>query len=303
MNPRSLLLLLASILLCVLTRADEPASTVTGKLPGRVLVGGSGRLFLLAPDGKVTWEHKAALVHDAWMLPNGNVLYADGSVTEVTPDHKVVFQFKSEESHGGGAYSCQRLANGNTVIGENSLGRVLEVDPAGKIIFQMPTSPATRGAHHNMRMVRKLAGGNYLVCHSGAHVVKEYAPDGKVALEIKTPNLAFAAIRTPAGTTLVSTLDHLYEYDASGRVLWQFANTDVPDVKITNMTGMHLLDDGGVVIGCYSAYKGGGGTGVFQVGRDRQLAWRYANPKADGSMMAVQRLGDDGRPLAGAVHR
>ena len=48
---------------------------------------------------------EVALVHDAWMLPSGNILYADGGVTEVTPDHKVVFQYKSEVSKGGGASS------------------------------------------------------------------------------------------------------------------------------------------------------------------------------------------------------
>ena len=277
-----------------------PIAPITGTLPGRVLVGGSGHVFILGPDGKVLWNHATALTHDAWMLASGNVLYADAaSVTEVTPDQKIVFQYKSADQHGGGTFACQRLANGNTVIGENSTGRVLEVDPAGKIVFQIQTSPFQPGAHHNMRMGRKLESGNYLVCQSGACLVKEYAPDGKVVMEIKTPKLAFAAIRTSAGTTLVSTLDHLSEYDATGKIVWQFSNKDVAGVTITNMTGMHLLENGNVAVGCYAAYNkiGGDGTGVFEITRDRKLLWRFADPKAGGSLMAIQRLDGEGKPL------
>ena len=284
--------------------AAQPAAVMTGTPAGPILAAGSGRVLILSPQGAVTWEHPTRLAHDAWMLPSGNVLFADGeSVTEVTPEHKVVFRYKAAEQHGGGTYACQRLDNGNTLVGENSTGRVLEVDPQGKILFTLQTSPAKTGDHHNMRMVRKLDSGNYLVCHSGTHLLKEYAPDGKVILEIKTPNLAFAAIRTPQNTTLVSTLNRILEYDSAGKIVWQFANTDVPGVTITNMTGMHLLPNGNLAIGCYSAYRKGEGTGLLEITRDRRLVWRYANPSRDGSMMGIQCLGPDGKPLPGKCLR
>jgi hypothetical protein len=286
------------------SRPGPATVLVSGNLDGCVLAAGSKRVLILDRQGNVTWEHPTALTHDAWMLPNGNVLFADGaSVTEVTPEHKVVFQYRAAESRGGGTYACQRLENGHTVIGENSTGRLLEVDAAGKTVHALQTSPAKTGDHHNLRMVRKLDSGNYLVCHSGAHLVKEYAPDGKVVLEIKAPNLAFAAIRTPQNTTLVSTLSRILEYDAAGKIVWQFANTDIPGVPITNMTGMHLLPDGRLAVGCYSAYRNGEGTGLFVITRDRQLVWRYSNPARDGSMMALQCLGAEGRPLPGKCLR
>lgn len=298
-------LLAAFVFLPAFALAEDASQTlVSGQLKGKLLVGGSGRVFLLDTAGHVAWEHRAALVHDAWMLPSGNVLYADGTaVTEVAPDGKVVFSYRPQEQKGGGAYACQRLENGSTLVGENSTGRVLEVDPAGKIIFTLATSPVKPGDHHNMRMVRKLSSGNYLVCHSGSHIVKEYAPDGKVVQEIKTPNLAFAAIRTPKGTTLVSTLDKLLEYDAEGNIVWQFTNKDIPDVTITNMTGMHLLCNGNIAVGCYSAYKGGKGAGLFEITRDGKLVWRYSNPSKDGSMMAIQCLDVEGKPLSGECLR
>ena len=273
---------------------------VSGEAGGQLLAAGDRRVMILADDGAVAWEHPTALTHDAWMLGNGNVLFADGAtVTEVTPDHKVVFQYKSPEQKGGGTFSCQRLDNGNTLIGENSTGKVLEVNPDGKVVFELQTSPAALGAHHNMRMVRKLQNGNYLVCHSGAHLVKEYTPKGGVVLELKTPNLAFAAIRTAKGTTLVSTLDKLIEFDAAGKVVWEFANTDIPGVKITNMTGLHLLPNGNIVTGCYRAYEKGEGTGLLEITRDKKLVWRLSNPKLAGTMMAVQKLDAGGKAMAG----
>jgi outer membrane protein assembly factor BamB len=271
----------------------------------KLLASGDHRVMILSATGAVEWEHPTKLTHDAWLLPTGNVLFADGeSVTEVTRDHKVVFQYKSPVQKGGGTYACQRLANGNTVIGANSAGKILEVDPTGKIVFEMPTTPCTPGQHHNMRMARKLKNGNYLVCHSGAHIVKEYTPKGAVVLEIKTPNLAFSAVRTEHGTTIVGSLNKLLEYDATGKVVWEFANTDIPGVKITNMTGLHLLPNGHIVTGCYSAYdKSGEGTGLLEITRDKKLVWRIANPELGRSQMAVQKLDAEGKPFAGDCQR
>lgn len=276
------------------------AATITGDVGGKLLAAGDHKVMILSAKGEVEWEHNTALTHDAWMLVNGNVLFADGSaVTEVTPDHKVVFQYKSAEQKGGGTYACQRLENGNTMIGENSTGKVLEVDPAGKVVFELQTAPVAVGQHHNERMVRKLKNGNYLVCHSGAHVVKEYTPKGEVVLELKVANIAFSAIRTEKGTTLVAALDKITEFDAQGKVVWEFLKSDIPGVSIRNMTGMQLLPNGNIITGCYRAYDKGEGSGLLEITRDKKLIWRLAEPKLGGTMMAVQKLGADGKPLPG----
>jgi hypothetical protein len=283
--------------------AAENAAVMTGTPSGQLLVGGSGHVMILGADGKVLWEHKSGLVHDAWMLPSGNILYADSGVTEVTRDHKVVFEYKSAVTKGGGAYGCQRLENGNTLVGENSTGRILEVDPAGKVVFTLQLQPAKEGDHSNMRLARKLKNGNYLVCLKGAKIVREVTPKGETVMEIKTANITFAAFRTPKGTTYVSSLDHVTEYDAAGKPIWDFAATDIPGVPIKNMCGMHLLPNGNVAIGCYAAYKGGEGTGLLEITREKKLVWRYCNPKADGSLMAIEVLDAGGKPLPGECLR
>jgi outer membrane protein assembly factor BamB len=299
----ALALAIALSIPCIAAAAD--AQVVQGTMSGQVLAAGGGRVVRFAADGKVLWDFKGGHTHDAWMLPSGNVLYAGGEfVREVTPDKKIVFEYKPANQAGGGVYSCQRLENGNTLIGENSTGRVLEVDKDGKIAFQLQTDPAKEGEHHNLRMVRKLANGNYLVCHSGAHLVKEYTPAGKVVWEQKVGNIAFAAVRLASGNTVISSIDHVTEYDPKGTVVWDFANDAIAGVKISAMTGINVLPNGNVLIGCYAAYdKEGKGTGMLEITRDKKLVWRYANPAGDREMMGVQLLDADGKCLKGQTLR
>jgi hypothetical protein len=160
------------------------------------------------------------------------------------------------------------------------------------------------GQHHNLRMARKLPNGNYLVCHSGARLVKEYTPKGEVVWEVKVPGpLAFAAVRTPAGTTLVSSLEEIVEYDAQGGQVWECSIRDLADSGVRNLTGMQLLDNGHIVTGCYQAYHDGQGRGLLEITREKQVAWSYAQPGADGTMMAVQLLTDQGKLLPGPCRR
>jgi len=269
---------------------------VEGKLDAQVLATGGGRVLLLSAQGELVWEHKAGNIHDAWMLPNGNVLFADGNITEVTRDHKVVFEYKPENQKGGGAYSCQRLPNGNTVVGENASGRVVEVDQDGKVVFSLMTNYGKTDDHHHLRMVRKLANGNYLVSHSQSNIVREYKPDGSTAWEKPTKGLAFAAVRLANGNTLASSLNQITEYDKDGNEVWEFKKDELPGVVIQNMTGIQVLPNGNIVTGCYAAYtKEGKGTGMLEITRDKKLVWRYVSPGLrDKSMMGVHKI------LAGA---
>jgi len=284
--------------------AATPPQTVFGELSGQVLSTGSGRVRLMDPQGQIFWQYKGKNVHDCWMLPNGNVLFADGVVTEVNPKtNKVVFQYTPQVTKGGGTYACQRLENGLTVIGENSTGRILEVDKDGQIRFELKVQPYTSGDHHNMRMVRKLRNGHYLVCHSGEHRVREYTAQGDVVFDVKVSNIAFSAVRLNNGHTLVGQIDFITEFDAEGHAVWQFSNKAIKNLFINAICGLHALPNGHIVVGVYAAYKKGVGTAMFEITRDKTLVWRYADPSADGTIMSVQLLDAQGRPLPGDTLR
>ncbi|MFZ2640703.1 MAG: hypothetical protein WA117_06920, partial [Verrucomicrobiia bacterium] len=63
----------------LLSTAVCGAAGISGEVGGKLLAAGDRRVMILAADGAVAWEHPTALTHDAWVLANGNVLFADGA--------------------------------------------------------------------------------------------------------------------------------------------------------------------------------------------------------------------------------
>ena len=165
----------------------------------------AGKVFIVTPEGKVEWEYPAGHCNDLWVLPNGNLLFNTGhGVKEVTREKNVVFNYESKSE----IYACQRLANGNTFIGECNAGRLLEVAPDGKIVKEIRLLPEGKdGGHLYMRNARQLANGNYLVAHYGEQVVREYDPQGKMVREIPAPGGPHSVIRLPNGNTLIACGD------------------------------------------------------------------------------------------------
>nr|MBC8372500.1 PQQ-binding-like beta-propeller repeat protein [Planctomycetota bacterium] len=187
---------LSAVGLVRINGADVPETKlIHGTLKGQVLATGTGRMLLLDNTGKILWKHKGGNCSDIWMLKNGNILLADNNVVEVDPkSDKVVWSYKPAMQKGGGTFACQRLKNGNTMVGENSAGRIVEVDPKGKIVFELKLPECQPGSHNNLRHVRKLANGNYLVAYKAKAMVREYTPAGKVVFEVKTKPIAFSAV-------------------------------------------------------------------------------------------------------------
>jgi Arylsulfotransferase (ASST) len=85
--------------------------------------------------------------HDAQLLENGNILIFDNGlgrmwsrVIELDPrSNKIVWEYKAREPksfYTASKGSCQRLANGNTLICESDSGRAFEVTPQGRIVWE-----------------------------------------------------------------------------------------------------------------------------------------------------------------------
>lgn len=266
----------------------------TGGLPAAsLLIGDNDVLKFRDPAGKLLWSKKVGgTIHDLAILPNDNILYANGEAVREIDGHtrQVIREYIPEEKAGGGVFSCQRLPNGQTVIGENSTGRVIELDSAFKIVSTVKLLNYQKGSHQNIRLVRKTPEGNYLVCHSGKNTVREYAPDGKVVLTLKTPALAFQAERLPNGNTLISSLSQIAEYTPVGKVVWKVTDHDFPDVTLRNMTGFQILPNGNLLVGCYAAYDKKDGSAFFEVTREPKIVWRYSHPDIEKSVMAVRMM-------------
>lgn len=265
-----------------------------------------GKVFIVAPDGKVEWEYDAPSCNDLWVLPGGNLLFNTGhGIKEVTREKKVVFSYESKSE----IYACQRLANGNTFIGECNNGRLIEVEPGGKIANELRLLPEGQdGGHAYMRNARKLANGNILVAHYGDQKVIEYNPQGKTVMTIPAPGGPHSAVRLPSGNTLIACGDmvpdgaHIIEVDKKGKTVWSVSSSDLPDISLKFLAGFQRLANGNTII---SNWLGHGQFGkaphLIELTQDKKVVWTFADHQTMKTISSIQLLDEPGNPVRGEL--
>jgi hypothetical protein len=265
----------------------------------------AGKVFLVSKEGKVEWEYSAPSCNEIWVLPNGNLLFNTGhGVKEVTRDKRVVFEYQSKSE----IYACQRLANGNTFIGECNAGRLLEMDPAGKVVKELRLLPEGKdGGHVYMRNARRLENGHYLVTHYGEQVVREYDAEGKVVLSIPATGGPHSAARLPNGNTVVTCGDmpggsRVFEADKQGRMIWQVQGGELPGIQLKFIAGFQRLPNGNTVI-CNWLGHGQFGTAphLIEITPDKQVAWTFADHQTMKTIASVQLLDIKGDVTKGEI--
>jgi hypothetical protein len=265
----------------------------------------AGKVFIVKPDGKVDWEYSAGHCNDLWALPNGNLLFNTGhGVKEVTRQKTVVFSYES----GSEIYACQRLANGNTFVGECNAGRLLELAPDGKVVKEIRLLPAGKdGGHLYMRNARQLASGHYLVAHYGEQVVREYDSEGRKLREIRAPGGPHSVIRLPNGNTLIACGDkpggqQVIEVDKDGKTVWAVKADDLPGITLKFMAGLQRLPNGNTVM---SNWLGHSQTGkaphLIEITRDKRVLWTFFDHQTMSTVSSVQLLDVPGDATKGEV--
>lgn len=253
-----------------------------------------GKVFIISEEGKAIWDYPAKHCNDVWMLPNGNILFNTGNgVKEVTRDKQVVFQYESKSE----IYACQRLANGNTFIGESNSGKLLEIAPDGKIVKCISLLPdSVDGGYAYMRNARKLANGHYLVAHYGLDVVREYDETGKVFMEIPVKGGPHSVVRLLNGNTLVACSDHngepkVVEFDTKGKVVWQVLKNELPGIELKFMTGLQRLPNGNTLMTNWLGHNNfGKAPHAIEVTPDKKVVWTYNNYSFIQTMSSIQIL-------------
>lgn len=301
MRTSSILLLLLTLATRLLAADGNSATTIRHSY----LVMG-GKTAIIGEDGNAAWEYRGGS-RDGFVLPNGNVLLAFADrVEEVTRERQVVFSYERSKENGE-LITAQRLYNGNTLIPElGKRPRLLEVNPKGEIVLDVPLQPETDNVHMQTRMARQLKNGNYLVPHLLAFAVKEYSPDGRIVRTLKTDldelggrkaeNWPFTAIRLDNGNTLVA-LTHgnkVVEFSQAGEVVWQVNNSHVGG-KFADPCGSQRLANGNTVVGSHAANKG---ISMIEVTPDHRIVWTSDHPLAAG-VHHFQILTTNGKPEPG----
>ena len=304
--------LLLSVMFSAVAGAAEPKADVSEPKadvshPFACADYSGGKVFIVSPEGKVEWEYPAKSCDELWVLPNGNLLFTTGhGVKEVTRDKEVVFAYDSKSE----IYATQRLANGNTFIGECNAGRLLEIDPKGKIVDEVRLLPEGKnGGHAYMRNARKLKNGNFLVAHYGLGFVREYDSKGKMVKEIPAPGGPHSVIRLPDGNTLIACGDkkkaaRVFEVNPKGKTVWQVTSEDLPGIKLAFMTGLQRLPNGNTVMSNWQGHgKLGTAPQLIEVTRDKRVVWTFTDNKTMKTVSSIQLLDVPGDATKGEILR
>jgi len=251
--------------------AAEPVSA-----DHRLILQGNNKLAILGCGGKIEWSMKWGGIHDIHVLPNGHIMVQERNrkVVEIDPKTKqVVWSYDAAKSNGNSdkrieIHAFQPLAGGNIMIAESGAARIIEIDRKGVIQHQIKLKVNRPHPHRDTRLVRKLANGNYLVCHEGDGAIREYTgKTGKVVWEYGVPmfgkkpkgghgpeafgNQAFAALRLKNGNTLIATGNghSVLEVTPKKKIVWQIRQNDLPGITLAWVTTLEVLPNGNYVIG------------------------------------------------------
>lgn len=257
-----------------------------------------GVVFVMEND-RIVWQHKAPESNDVWELPNGNLLFTVGTgVLEITRQNDTVFYYQSESP----VFACQRLANGNTFVGECNSGRLLEISSEGDILKEICILPAgvDDGGFAFMRNARRLDNGHFLVAHYGSERVTEYDDQGRVVWNVDVPGGPHSVVRLPDGHTMVAVADwtrnpRLVELDTNGDVVWEFSNADVPDRSLKFLGGLHCLSDGRILFTNWVGHENPEKRiHLFLIDKDKHILCQLKNHAGIETMSSVFSIRDKG---------
>jgi mono/diheme cytochrome c family protein len=213
-----------------------------------------GKIQRYDERGKVTWDFPAEMARDVQVTTNGNVLFCynkkydskrndqASGVMEVTPQKQVVFHFQTT----GQVWTCQRLPDGRTLVGNASRGEVLLVSSKGAVekTIRIQNAPG----HSALRHARYTPNGHILVAEESASAIREYDLENKVVREIKTPFRPFSVAVLPDGLIIVSGQTGIMAYNLANRVMWQVNAKDLPTLGIRWFAGFQLLEGNRLLI-------------------------------------------------------
>ena len=272
-----------------------------------VLVGasyGKNVLAICESDGKVIWKHNTAGPqkghaghHDVHLLPNGNILFHDSwtKTQEITLGKMVVWEYDSATRNGNAGrkvdvHAFDRLDNGETVIVESSIGRIIHVDNAGHLVKQVPLG---EGGRTKTRLMRILDNGHYIACAENPGIVSEYNADGKVVWEYEIGTRVFGAIRLENGNTLIcsGSGNSVVEVTPEKQVVWEISKT-IPGSEITLgwMTALQELPNGNIAAG--NCHAGEENPQIFEITKDKKVVWEFDEWDLVGNGLACWQILD-----------
>lgn len=281
-----------------------------------------GRVAIIDEAGKTAWEHKIGGLHDLHVLPNGTVLLQSSWTALIELDRsngKVVWRYEAKDRPENKdqrleIHAFQRLADGKTMVAESGPGKIIELDKDLKVTHTLAFRVSKPDAHRDTRLVRKLASGNYLVCHEGDGLVREYDPAGKTVWEYAVPlfdrqpagghgveafgNQCFSAVRLANGNTLIGSGNghSVLEVTPAGKIEWSIHQNDLPGIQLAWVTSLQVLPSGNILIN--NCHAGPENPQLIEVNREKKVVWSFKDFDRFGdSLTNSQILAVDGKDI------
>jgi outer membrane protein assembly factor BamB len=300
-------LLFASLLLAAPAAAGQ-----------RLVTQGNGKLAIVGRDGQIEWEMKWGGIHDLHVLANGNLLVQQGpaKVAEIDVKQKqVVWSYDAAVMNGNRGqrievHAFQPLDGGRVMIAESGRRRIIEIDRAGKLLKEIKLHVEHPNPHTDTRLARKLASGNYLVCHEADGAIREYdGTTGQVVWEYAVPlfgqqprsghgpeafgNKAFAALRLPSGNTLITTGNGhgAIEVTPEKEIVWQLQQHDLPGITLAWVTTVEALPSGNYMLG--NCHAGPGQPLLVEIEpKTKRVVWKFDQFDVFGNSVSNCKLLD-----------
>lgn len=239
---------------------NEP--TAPASLPGKGLAQydffyageQKNRNMYIVKDGKITWSYLDSTgrgeISDAVLMSNGNIVFAHQHGLSVIDKNKN-FLWKLECPTGTEIHTAQPIGNSHIVFIENSNRpkvRVVNIQ-TGNYVNEFPLQVKdTSRAHIQFRHARLTSRGTYLVAHMDLSKIIEYNFNGKIIFSLDFPT-PWSVEELPNGNLLaVCNKNFIQEITKTGKVVWEFRPTDLPDYRIFGLQMAYRLPNGNTLI-------------------------------------------------------
>jgi len=258
---------------------------------------------IVSDEGSTIWEYPVSQPQDVWQMPNGNILFSHiRGVKEVTRDKDVVWEYSTVSPNE--IHSCQPLPNGDCLVAVAGPCELLEIDRDGKIVKTVKLITGQTDGHYQMRQVRKLANGNYIVAHNMDNIVREYDSSGKVIRTFELGGNSYSGIRLENGNTIIAGGDghYLAEVDVDDNVVWRIDENDLAGNPLRFVAGIQRLPNGNTVV---CNWGGHGHVGeqpqIFEVTPDKKVVWQIFDYEKFGTISNIQLLDIKGDVTKGEI--
>lgn len=275
---------------------------------GTIMTGNAGYDFLVgdvdayavarySSEGKRIWEYAEVRAIDVWPMADGNVLVAflpsdktagKSGVRIVSPDKKTIFEYLAPE---GEVMSCCPLTNGNILVAETHMGRVVEVDRKGAVVSAFDVKAKGMG-HKAIRMIKLTPEGTLLVAECYSHFLREYARDGKFIREFPL-KMVYCAQRLANGNTLMSGYNPacVVEVDREGKVVWHVGASDLPaDFGVANFCELHRLPNGNTLVSNSIRKSVKDKAVVFEITPGKKVVWQLRDSEVIKGVTSVKPI-------------